>query len=96
MYFFVYTPEMVKDLKAAFGEEYEEFIPAVGDIRGFRRAFGGERIAFLEHVDSGEVLGPNWVAMSKWRVTLQAVHQAIGGKLIIPKSTPLASPTQST
>lgn len=90
LYFFVYTPEMVKDLKAIFGEEYERFIPEVGD---FQRTWIRVNTEFLDHPDSGEVVGPNWVAMSEWRVTLQAVHQAIGGRLIIPMSTPRPSPT---
>jgi hypothetical protein len=46
---------------------------------------------------SGIVVGPNWMAMSDELATLQAVHQAIGGELIMvdPTSSPGPSPTES-
>jgi hypothetical protein len=40
-------------------------------------------VGFLDLPGVGVVVGPNWVVMSDWRVTLQAVHQATGGRLII-------------
>ncbi len=38
----------------------------------------------------GTIVGPNWVAVSDWRVTPRAVHEAIGGELVMVDST--ASP----
>jgi hypothetical protein len=36
-------------------------------------------------VDSagGVILGPNWMAFSDWKVTVEAAHDAIGGRLVL-------------
>jgi hypothetical protein len=44
----------------------------------------------------GIVVGPNWMALSDRRVTLQSVRQAIGGELFtVDPSSPFPSPTES-
>jgi hypothetical protein len=92
LYFFVLTQAAVEELKVNFGEE---FFQEIGGIQGYLRSFNRDLARSLDI--PGMVVGPNWVAMSDWRVTLQAVHQAIGGKLIIldPTSSPRPSSTES-
>lgn len=78
MNFTVFTHAYIETLTALVGEE---FVPPVGDIKSMGRFYGRD---FARDTDiPGTVVGPNWVAISEWRVTLQAVHQAIGGQLIM-------------
>jgi hypothetical protein len=92
LYFFVLTQAAVEELKANFGEQ---FFQDIGGIQGYLRSFNRDLARSLDV--PGMIVGPNWVAMSDWRVTLWAVHQAIGGRLIIldPTSSPPPSPTES-
>jgi hypothetical protein len=91
LYFFVLTQAAVEELKAFD----EEFFQEIGGIQGYLRSFNRDLARSLDV--PGMVVGPNWVAMSDWRVTLRAVHQAIGGRLIIldPTSSPRPSPSES-
>jgi hypothetical protein len=89
LYFFLLTQAVVEELKANVGEE---FFQEIGGIPGYLRSFDRDLARSLDV--PGMVVGPNWVAMSDWRVTLQAVQHAIGGELIIvdPTTSPSAGP----
>jgi hypothetical protein len=106
LFFIVWTPRIIE---RTFGQErydanVEEFFkPFFEDPRSDLRDLdpeGFRDFAFdlgFRRPGAGIVVGPNWMAMSDEPATLQAVHQAIGGELIMvdPTASPGPSPTES-
>lgn len=106
LFFIVWAPRIVE---RAFGQErYDEsvgefFMPFFEDPRSDLRDLDPEGFRDFawdlgfRRPGAGIVVGPNWMAISDSPETLQVVHQAIGGELIMVDltSSPIPSPTGS-
>lgn len=103
LFLIVWTQRMVEkvagqvpyDAENRFDEFFKPFFEDIhGDLRDLDS--GGFRDLACSLGLRGVVVGPNWMALSDQRVTLQGVRLTIGGELFtVDPSSPCPAPTES-